>query len=68
MHLSARGAGLVREELAAMSAEGVLAAADLPALLERLMRREPVAVHHIRGHWLDVDTPADLAEARNFSG
>ncbi len=68
MHLSARGAELVREELAAMGAEGVLAAADLPALLERLMRREPVAVHHVRGHWLDVDTPADLAEARNFSG
>ncbi len=68
MHLSARGAELVCEELAAMDAEGVLAAADLPALLERLMRREPVAVHHIRGHWLDVDTSADLAEARNFSG
>ncbi len=68
MHLSARGSGLVREELAGMRAEGALAAADLPALLERLMRREPVAVHYIRGHWLDVDTPADLAEARNFSG
>jgi len=24
-------------------------------------------VHYITGHWLDVDTPTDLAEARNFS-
>ena len=54
-------------ELEAMRAEGVLNQADLPAVLERLSRRHPVAVHYIIGHWLDVDTPADLAEARNFS-
>ena len=67
MRLSARGAALVREELSRMAEEGVLAGADLPALLERLARRDKVAVHYISGHWLDVDTLTDLAEARNFS-
>ncbi|MGI3777381.1 MAG: hypothetical protein ACRYGC_08810, partial [Janthinobacterium lividum] len=67
MRLSARGATLVREELARMADEGELAAADLPALLGRLARRDKVAVHYISGHWLDVDTLTDLAEARNFS-
>jgi phosphoenolpyruvate phosphomutase len=67
MHLSAKGAHLVGLELEAMRAEGVLNQADLPAVLERLSAKHPVAVHYIIGHWLDVDTPADLAEARNFS-
>jgi phosphoenolpyruvate phosphomutase len=67
MHLSAKGAELVKLELEAMRVEGVLNQADLPAVLDRLSRRHPVAVHYIIGHWLDVDTPADLAEARNFS-
>ncbi|MBV9654662.1 MAG: isocitrate lyase/phosphoenolpyruvate mutase family protein, partial [Acetobacteraceae bacterium] len=67
MHLSARGADLVREELRAMEADGSLGGADLMQMLERLARHHPVAVHYIRGHWLDVDTPTDLAEARNFS-
>ena len=67
MHLSVRGAELVRDELAAMAADGSLPRADMPTLLQRLMRRTPVAVHYINGHWLDVDTHADLAAARNFS-
>ena len=67
MHLSARGAELVRDELAAMRQDGVLAQADLMLMLERLASHHPVAVHYIKGHWLDVDTPNDLAEARNFS-
>ncbi|WP_428491251.1 phosphoenolpyruvate mutase [Rhodopila sp.] len=67
IHLSAHGARLVRDELAAMGEEGVLDNADLPALLQRLIRHHPVAVHYITGHWLDVDNTADLAEARNFS-
>ena len=67
LHLSAKGTELVREELAAMQAEGVLAKADLPALLQRLIGRGGVAVHYITGHWLDVDTATDLAAARNFS-
>jgi phosphoenolpyruvate phosphomutase len=67
LHLSAPGAALVHEELAVMRADGVLDHADLPALLQRVARKHPVAVHYITGHWLDVDTPTDLAEARNFS-
>ena len=67
MHVSAQGALLVRAEIAAMQAEGALDQADLPALLLRLSANHPVAVHYITGHWLDVDTPTDLAEARNFS-
>jgi phosphoenolpyruvate phosphomutase len=67
MHLSAHGTQLVRNELEAMRAEGVLAHADLPALLLRISRHHPIAIHYIAGHWLDVDTIADLAEARNFS-
>ena len=67
MHLSARGAELVCETLAAMQANASLASADLPLLLHLLAQSHPVAVHYIRGHWLDVDTPSDLAEARNFS-
>lgn len=67
MHLSARGADLLREELRALEAEGVLAGADLLLPLERIAARHPVAIQYIRGHWLDVDTQADLAEARNFS-
>jgi phosphoenolpyruvate phosphomutase len=67
LHLSTQGAALVRAELAAMEAEGVLAQADLPGLLARIAPRHPIAVHYITGHWLDVDTLGDLAEARNFS-
>ena len=67
MHVSAAGAQIVRAALEAMRAEGVLDTADLPALLQRLSGLHAVAVHYITGHWLDVDTPTDLAEARNFS-
>jgi phosphoenolpyruvate phosphomutase len=67
MLLSAQGAAWVRAALEEMRAEGVLDRADMPAVLERLARQHPVRVHYITGHWLDVDTPTDLAEARNFS-
>jgi phosphoenolpyruvate phosphomutase len=67
MYLSAQGSQIVHDELEAMRAEGVLDKADLPALMQRLSRRYPIAIHYITGHWLDVDTMADLAEARNFS-
>jgi phosphoenolpyruvate phosphomutase len=50
-----------------MQTEGVLAEADLLAVLARLVPSQKVAVHYITGHWLDVDSQADLAEARNFS-
>jgi phosphoenolpyruvate phosphomutase len=67
MYLSAQGTQLMRNELEAMQAEDALAHADLPALLLRISRHHPIAIHYITGHWLDVDTTADLAEARNFS-
>ena len=67
LRLSAHGALLVREELSRMQADGTAQTADLPQLLSRLVARHPVAVHYIAGHWLDVDTITDLADARNFS-
>lgn len=66
MRLSARGAALVREELELMAADGTLPDADLPALIGRIVARHPVRIHWVSGHWLDVDTLIDLAEARNF--
>jgi phosphoenolpyruvate phosphomutase len=66
MHASAAGTELLREELTAMQAEGSLPKADLLAVIDRLRARCGVAVHYIAGHWLDVDTLNDLAEARNF--
>ncbi len=67
MRLSAKGAVLLRDELAAMRADGSAVRSDIPTLLKRLSARTPVAVHYITGHWLDVDTMTDLADARNFS-
>jgi len=64
---SARGAAWLREEIAAMEAEGVLEGADMPALLTRLAARHPVRVKYFTGHWTDVDTLTDLAEARNVT-
>ncbi len=64
--VSARGAGWLREEMAAMEAEGLLATADLPLLLTRMAARRPVQVLYFAGHWLDIDTLGDLAEARNL--
>jgi phosphoenolpyruvate phosphomutase len=65
--LSARGAALVRHEIAAIEAEGLLEQADLPLLFSRLAKKHPVIVHYFTGHWLDVDTLQDLANARNFT-
>ena len=67
LRASAKGAEVLREELRAMHADGTLPQADLPALLARVAARVPVHIHYIAGHWLDVDTLDDLAEARNFS-
>ena len=67
MRLSAHGSGLVREELAAMAGDGSLAGADMAELISRIAARHPVRVHWVSGHWLDVDTLGDLADARNFS-
>jgi phosphoenolpyruvate phosphomutase len=65
--LSEQGAHLVRQEIAAMEAEGALATADLPTLLARLLDKGVrIGVLYITGHWLDVDDAFDLAKARNL--
>ena len=64
---SAQGSDWLREEIAAIEAEGLLESADLPLLFSRLAAKHPVAVHFITSHWLDVDTLTDLAAARNFT-
>lgn len=66
LRATARGSVLIREELDAMRADGTLACADMPDLIGRIAARHPVGVHYITGHWLDVDTLLDLADARNF--
>lgn len=67
LRATARGSALIREELAAMREDGTLPTADMPALLSRIAARHPVSIHYVTGHWLDVDTLLDLADARNFS-
>jgi len=64
---SAEGSVWLREEIAAIEAEGLIETADLPLLFSRLAAKHPVAVHFITSHWLDVDTLTDLAAARNFT-
>lgn len=64
---SAQGAQWLREEIALIEAEGLLEQADLPLALTRLAAKHPVALHLFSGHWMDVDTLADLAAARNFT-
>ncbi len=67
LKLSDAGALLVKEELDAMEEEGVLAAAEIPDLLSRLIARgHEVRVHYITGNWLDIDDVHDLALARNI--
>ncbi|MFT8243582.1 phosphoenolpyruvate mutase [Roseomonas sp. BN140053] len=63
---SARGAAWLREEIDAMEAEGLLESGDMPMLLTRLAAKHPVRVKFFAGHWLDVNSLTDLAEARNF--
>ena len=64
---SAVGAGWLREEIAALEAEGAIETADLPHLFTRLATKHPVRVEYFTGHWLDVDTLTDVADARNFT-
>jgi phosphoenolpyruvate phosphomutase len=64
---SARGAEWLREEMALLEAEGLLETADLPLLFTRIAAKHPVELHLFSGHWMDVDTLADLAAARNFT-
>jgi phosphoenolpyruvate phosphomutase len=65
--LSPLGAQWVREEIGTLRDEGLLESADLPLLMSRIAEKHPVALHLVSGHWMDVDTLADLAAARNFT-
>jgi phosphoenolpyruvate phosphomutase len=64
---SAAGAAWLREELDALEIEGGLETADLPTLFTRLAAKHPVRVKYFNGHWMDVDTLTDVAQARNFT-
>jgi phosphoenolpyruvate phosphomutase len=64
---SATGTAWLREEIAALEAEGLLETADLPLLLSRIAAKHPVRVKYFTGHWMDVNTLADVADARNFT-
>jgi len=65
--LSAKGSALVREEIAAMKADGSWKTAGLPDLFGRLIARGVrVDVTYVAGQWLDVNDAFDLANARNF--
>ena len=64
---SPAGGAWLREEIAALAAEGLLEGADLPLLFTRLASKHPVRVKYFQGHWMDVDTLGDVAAARNFT-
>ena len=64
---SAKGCEILNAELDALEAEGLLDTADLPLLFTRLAARTEVRVKYFTGHWMDVDTLIDLADARNFT-
>ncbi len=66
LRATAKGSALIRAELDAMAHDGTIATADMPALIARIAAHHPVSVHYVTGHWLDVDTALDLADARNF--
>ncbi len=68
MKLSAAGAARVRATLDAMAADGTLAKASIPDVLNRLIAAgEKPAVVYITGNWLDVNDAFDLAQARNVA-
>lgn len=65
--LTDAGARLVRDEIAAMKAEGLMAGASLPALFTRLAARgHQINVVYVAGQWLDIDQAADLQQATLF--
>ena len=65
--LSPLGAQWLVEEIEALKTEGLYESADLPTLFTRIAARHPVRIKYFTGHWMDVDTLADLADARNFT-
>ena len=63
---SVAGSQWLREEIEALRAEGALETADMPTLLTRLGAKHPVRVKYFTGHWMNINTLQDLADARNF--
>ena len=64
LKLTETGAEAIRDTLAAMEADGSLAAADIPILLNRAISAgHEVRVQYITGQWLDIDDALDLARA-----
>ncbi len=64
---SAKGTEMLAAELDALKAEGLIDTADLPLLFSRLAEKTEVRIKYFTGHWMDVDTLTDLADARNFT-
>jgi phosphoenolpyruvate phosphomutase len=64
---SPKGSAWLREEIAALTADGGIETADLPLLISRIAQKHPVRVKYFTGHWMDVDTLVDLAAASNFT-
>jgi phosphoenolpyruvate phosphomutase len=65
--LSAKGADLVKAEIAAMRADGSLENADMNTMFSRLVKAgADVRILYVTGHWLDVDNAADLENAQKF--
>jgi phosphoenolpyruvate phosphomutase len=66
LKLSEAGATAMQKTIRAMQADGSINEALLSKLLER-MRADgnEIVVHYVTGHWLDLDTAFDLAQARN---
>lgn len=63
MKLNARGCTAIRQAIG----DGPAAGGEVADLLRRLIDRgQPPRVLYISGHWIDVNDPVDLAEARNF--
>ena len=65
--LSAKGADLVKTEIAAMRADGSLENADMNTMFSRLVKAgADVRILYVTGHWLDVDNAVDLENAQKF--
>ena len=65
--LGAEGARAVRELLDEWQRTGRLQRASMVDLLGELIARgHRPRVLYVAGHWLDVDNPADLEQARRF--
>ncbi len=65
-----RGAGCrwLREALEGLEGRPDFAALDVPALLNAMVDAgRPVRVQYVRGHWLDVNSAADLERASAFA-